>query len=126
MRSSDGELFELDESAAAMSQTIKYVIEDGCADTAIPLANVDGKILAKVVHYCTKHVEMERTLLADLDGKLVAPNVKRWDAEFMKEVDMNTLYELLLVSSSFLSEPVYVWMFYDIALYIWFEISTQR
>lgn len=90
----------VDEAVATMSQTIKNMVEEDCAYTAIPLPNVDGKILAKVIHYCTKHVEMEKTTLADVNGKLAAPDVKGWDAEFMKGADMDTLYDLLLVSSS--------------------------
>ncbi|KAG6433025.1 hypothetical protein SASPL_104629 [Salvia splendens] len=42
LRSSDGEVFEVDESAALESQTIKHMIEDDCADNVIPLSNVTG------------------------------------------------------------------------------------
>ncbi|GKD41457.1 S-phase kinase-associated protein 1, partial [Tanacetum coccineum] len=47
LKSSDDETFELDETVALESQTIKHMIEDDCADSVIPLPNVTGKILSK-------------------------------------------------------------------------------
>ncbi|CAN6216042.1 unnamed protein product [Urochloa humidicola] len=44
--SSDGERFEVTEAAVNMSQTIRHMIEDGCADGGIPLPNVTAKALA--------------------------------------------------------------------------------
>ena len=56
--SSDGDAFEIDEAVALESQTIKYMIEDDCADdTGIPIPNVSSQILAMVIEYCKKHVE---------------------------------------------------------------------
>ncbi|XP_048494670.1 SKP1-like protein 1B [Beta vulgaris subsp. vulgaris] len=57
LKSSDGEKFEVEESVALECETIKLMIEDDCADTAIPLPNVTAKILSKVIEYCKKHVE---------------------------------------------------------------------
>ncbi|KAF7115919.1 hypothetical protein RHSIM_RhsimUnG0045200 [Rhododendron simsii] len=57
LKSSDGETFEVEETVALESQTIKHMIEDDCADNTIPLPNVTSKILAKVIEYCRKHVE---------------------------------------------------------------------
>ncbi|KAM7518402.1 hypothetical protein LguiB_017364 [Lonicera macranthoides] len=37
---SNGEVFEVDETVALESQTIKHMIEDDCADNGIPLPNV--------------------------------------------------------------------------------------
>ncbi|URE41469.1 SKP1-like protein [Musa troglodytarum] len=39
------------------SQTIRHMIEDGCAESGIPLPNVTSRILAKVIEYCNKHVD---------------------------------------------------------------------
>lgn len=55
LKSSDGETFELDETVALESQTIKHMIEDECADTVIPLPNVTSRILSKVIEYCNKN-----------------------------------------------------------------------
>ena len=91
LKSSDNETFEVDETVALESQTIKHMIEDDCADSVIPLPNVTGKILSKVVEYCKKHVE------APKDGdKVTEENLKEFDADFVK-VDQGTLFDLILV-----------------------------
>ncbi|GJR32749.1 SKP1-like protein 1B [Tanacetum coccineum] len=93
LKSSDHETFELDETVALESQTIKHMIEDDCADSVIPLPNVTGKILSKVVEYCKKHVE------APKDGdKTTEEDLKAFDADFMK-VDQGTLFDLILAAN---------------------------
>ncbi|CAI8614152.1 unnamed protein product [Vicia faba] len=48
LKSHDSETFEVEEAVALESQTIKYMIEDGCAEDVIPLPNLTGSIFAKV------------------------------------------------------------------------------
>ncbi|KAF3440168.1 hypothetical protein FNV43_RR18618 [Rhamnella rubrinervis] len=94
LKSSDGEAFEVDETVALQSQTIKHMIEDDCADNGIPLPNVTSKILAKVIEYCNKHV-------ADADKadeKASDDDLKAWDADFVK-VDQSTLFDLILAAN---------------------------
>ncbi|KAL4559889.1 hypothetical protein LXL04_032035 [Taraxacum kok-saghyz] len=93
LRSSDGETFEVDEAVAVESQTIKHMIEDGCADTIIPLPNVTGKILSKVIEYCKKHVETPKT-----DNNTDEEDLKSFDADFVK-VDQGTLFDLILAAN---------------------------
>jgi len=89
--SSDGESFEVEQSVAVESQTIKHMIEDGCADNAIPLPNVNSKILAKVIEYCKMHVES-----AKAEDRVNDEELKTWDIDFVK-VDQATLFDLILV-----------------------------
>ncbi|CAI0553857.1 unnamed protein product [Linum tenue] len=63
------------------------MIEDDCADNGIPLPNVTGRILAKVIEYCKKHHEAPKP-----DG------LKSWDEDFVK-VDQNTLFDLILAAN---------------------------
>lgn len=93
LKSSDGEIFEVDEAVALESQTIKHMIEDDCADSGIPLPNVNSKILSKVIEYCKKHVETPKP--EDRAGS-VDDDLKTWDSEFVK-VDQATLFDLILV-----------------------------
>lgn len=94
--SSDGESFEATEEAAKMSQTIKHMIEDGCADDGIPLPNVPAKILSMLIEYCNKHV-------ADADKASAGEKeeLKSFDASFVT-VDQATLFEIIL-AANFLS-----------------------
>lgn len=92
LKSSDGEAFEVEETVALQSQTIKHMIEDDCADNGIPLPNVTSKILAKVIEYCNKHVvDPDKA-----DEKASDDDLKAWDADFVK-VDQSTLFDLILV-----------------------------
>ncbi|PIA44653.1 hypothetical protein AQUCO_01700330v1 [Aquilegia coerulea] len=91
LNSSDGESFEVEEAVITQSQTIKHMIEDDCADNGIPLPNVTAKILAKVIEYCKKHVEVE-------GQSTDQEELKTWDADFIK-VDQATLYDLILAAN---------------------------
>ncbi|XP_068646797.1 SKP1-like protein 1A [Aristolochia californica] len=95
LKSSDGEVFEVDEAVATESQTIKHMIEDNCADTGIPLPNVTSKILSKVIEYSKKHVDMQKQIE---DNKAVDDELKNWDADFVK-VDQATLFDLILAAN---------------------------
>ncbi|CAI0398545.1 unnamed protein product [Linum tenue] len=96
LKSSDGESFEVEEAVAMMSQTIKHMIEDDCADNGIPLPNVTGGILAKVIEYCKKHHDAPKP---DGYGAAAADDgLKSWDEDFVK-VDQNTLFDLILAAN---------------------------
>jgi len=75
------------------------MIEDDCTDNGIPVPNVTGHILAKVIEYCKKHVEAAAAAATSSDGKGSEDDLKNWDAEFMKQVDQRTLFEILLASN---------------------------
>uniref|UniRef100_A0A2N9GBD1 SKP1-like protein n=1 Tax=Fagus sylvatica TaxID=28930 RepID=A0A2N9GBD1_FAGSY len=53
----DDQIFEVEQNVAMHSETIKFMVEDECAENVIPLANVDGKTLALVLDWCKTHVE---------------------------------------------------------------------
>ncbi|VVB00804.1 unnamed protein product [Arabis nemorensis] len=89
LKSSDGEIFEIEEPVALQSHTIAHMIEDDCVENVIPISNVTGEILAKVIEYCKKHV----------DGGGSEEELKIWDQELMKNIDQSTLYYLILAAN---------------------------
>ena len=91
LRSYDDETFDIDETVAVELQTIKHMMEDGCAGSEIPVPNVTGKILAKVIEYCKKHVESGKA-----EEQAASDDLKAWDADFVK-VDQSTLFDIILV-----------------------------
>jgi len=93
LTSFDGETFEIEEAVAMESQTIKHLIDDVSNDTGIPIPNVTGKILAKVIEYCKKHVESARS-----NEKPPEDELKKWDTEFL-QVDQNTFFDLMLAAN---------------------------
>ncbi|PIA62081.1 hypothetical protein AQUCO_00200223v1 [Aquilegia coerulea] len=84
---SDNFVFLVPETIMLQSETIKYMIEDGCTEDEIPLPNVTGSILKKVIEYCDKHVCAEKEEL------------KKWDAEFIDAANQATLYNLILAAN---------------------------
>ncbi|KAI4339943.1 hypothetical protein MLD38_024826 [Melastoma candidum] len=98
LRSSDGESFEVEEAVALESQTIKHMIEDDCADSGIPLPNVNSKILAKVIEYCKKHVDSSKGGEDKSSSSSLDEELKSWDADFVK-VDQATLFDLILAAN---------------------------
>ncbi|XP_020574234.1 LOW QUALITY PROTEIN: SKP1-like protein 1A [Phalaenopsis equestris] len=99
LKSSDGEEFLVEEAVAMESQTIRHMIEDGCADNGIPLPNVNSKILSKVIEYCKKHVASAKSSgPAAGDEKTAEEDLKGWDSDFVK-VDQATLFDLILAAN---------------------------
>ena len=96
LRSSDEQMFEVDEEVAYESLTVKNMIEDTGTEAPIPLPNVSSKILAKVIEYSKFHVDAKAGN-ADKPSKL-DDDVKAWDMEFVK-VDQSTLFELILAAN---------------------------
>ena len=64
----------------------------------MPLPNVTGKILSKIIEYCAYHTQNSKDADKTAAGAAVksAEDIKSWDDEFMK-VDQSTLFELILV-----------------------------
>eukprot|EP01120_Amphizonella_sp_Union-15-10_P000994 TRINITY_DN11061_c0_g1_i1.p1 TRINITY_DN11061_c0_g1~~TRINITY_DN11061_c0_g1_i1.p1 ORF type:complete len:165 (-),score=41.33 TRINITY_DN11061_c0_g1_i1:94-588(-) len=99
LQSSDDKPFDVPMEVAQMSLTIKNMIEDICPDgeTPIPLPNVSGKILEKVIEYC-KHHHANHTTDEKKDNEKRTDDITPWDQEFCK-VDQATLFELILAAN---------------------------
>ena len=52
LKSSQGEIFEVEPEVACMSTLIKNMVDDSGTDEEIPLPNVKTAILSKVIDYC--------------------------------------------------------------------------
>uniref|UniRef100_A0A0E0LZ43 SKP1-like protein n=1 Tax=Oryza punctata TaxID=4537 RepID=A0A0E0LZ43_ORYPU len=92
--SSDGARFDVPEAAARLSQTVlDGMKDDSCASNGIPLPNVPGDVLAKVVEYCTKHTSVVNS---EANGGSAAV-LKSFDDEFVL-VDNHMLYGLLMAA----------------------------
>lgn len=100
LRSEDAQDFTVTVKVAKMSETLKNLIEDAGVDNPIPLPNVSGKILAKVVEYCNWHDQNPappKTEEDKVDEKRT-DDIIPWDLEFCK-VDQATLFELILAAN---------------------------
>ncbi|XP_022855411.1 SKP1-like protein 1A [Olea europaea var. sylvestris] len=95
LKSSDGEVFEVEELVALESLTIRHIIEDDCADSAIPVPNVTGKILSMIIVYCKKHAE---AAAANANDVVAENDLKAFDSEFVK-VDQAILFDLIMAAN---------------------------
>eukprot|EP01133_Synstelium_polycarpum_P005748 gene5748-6652_t len=96
IESSDAKTFEVEREVADMFVAIKNLLEDIGEDTnAIPLPNVTGSILEKVIEWCVYHIEHPKP-----DEKRDPKDIYDYafDKEFVK-VDHTTLFELILAAN---------------------------
>uniref|UniRef100_A0A0D9X1Q0 RING-type domain-containing protein n=1 Tax=Leersia perrieri TaxID=77586 RepID=A0A0D9X1Q0_9ORYZ len=88
LKSNEEKLFEVTEASARQSNFIAGMIDDDCADSAIPLPNVDSETLELVIAYCDKHgnsksaTDEEKEKLEEFDAAFVSELGKDKDSFF--------------------------------------------
>ncbi|KAL8051610.1 hypothetical protein ABFX02_06G159600 [Erythranthe guttata] len=87
LRSNDGEIFEVPETVAVLSVTIRNMVEDGCAGGIIPLEEVDAETLSWVITYLKKHAA-----LLDPSSKTEKDEL---GAEFFSDKEFNSLLAIV-------------------------------
>lgn len=101
LKSSDGEVFDVDIEVAKQSVTIKTMLEDlGVGETneeIVPLPNVNSTILKKVLLWANYH-KNDPPVVEDDNRDKRTDDICSWDADFLK-VDQGTLFELILASN---------------------------
>jgi len=102
LQSNDGQVFTIDVKVAQCSMTIKTMLEDlgmseDEADQPVPLPNVNGAILKKVLEWCTFHKDDPPINEDDCSDKRT-DDICDWDSDFLK-VDQGTLFELILAAN---------------------------
>ena len=70
----------------------------------IPIPNVQGKILAKVIEFCNKHAKAAPEGEGE-SSSAESEELKAWDAEFCN-VDQGTLFELILAANYLNIKPL--------------------
>nr|AIG63000.1 SLF-interacting SKP1-like protein 2 [Solanum habrochaites] len=90
LKSSDGDEFEIEESIAVQSGTIKNMIEDDY--TLIPLPNVNTQKLILIIEYMKNH-----GVKTDTDSN--EEEIKEFDKEFLKDKRYNDIFELIVTAN---------------------------
>ncbi len=101
--SQEGESFNVKIEVAVMSDLVKTMIDDTVEQDAepqeIPLPNVKGRVLAKVVEFCNHYVEDK---MSDIDRPIKSANmhevVQEWYARYV-EMEQEMLFEILLAAN---------------------------
>jgi S-phase kinase-associated protein 1 len=98
----DDKEFEVEKPIAEMSITIKNILEDMSGQEfekeIIPLPNVNGKILGKIIEYCKYHQENIIVTVENNKDKKPENEIIPWDKEFCS-VDQATIFELILAAN---------------------------
>lgn len=98
LQSQDGLELQVEVRFANQSVTIKNLIEDAGTKEKIPLPNVKGVILAKIIEYLKYHGENPTVVTDDKSNATGSNELVSWDLEFCK-VDQATLFELILAAN---------------------------
>merc|ERR1739848_172835 len=102
LESSDGEVISVEVDIIRQSQTIDNMMSDLPQDSqsdeeVIPLPNVNGNILQKVIEWC-KHHKNDGPAQEDDETEKRTDDIPSWDQEFLK-VDQGTLFELIMAAN---------------------------
>ncbi|XP_049360445.1 SKP1-like protein 5 [Solanum verrucosum] len=90
-KTSDGEEFKLNEAVAVRLEVIKNMVQDvNSTSNVIPLSNVDGKTMTKVIQYWKKYSE---------EG-VTKDQLKSFDQDFLK-MSQSELVGVLLAANFF-------------------------
>ncbi|KAI6176189.1 Skp1-related protein [Aphelenchoides bicaudatus] len=107
LQSNDNEEFEVDRDVIRLSTTLNTMFQDLGMDDPdagetlndpIPLANVNGAILRKVIQWCQYHKDDPPTANDSDNKERRTDDIQSWDVEFLK-VDQGTLFELILAAN---------------------------
>lgn len=103
LQTNDNVEFIIPVEVAKMSRTISNLMEDAI-DRAIPLSSVSGSVLAKVIEYCTFHVN-DPVVPAPVveqpkkDEEKRTDDIGEWDLAFCNAMDKDTLFTVILAAN---------------------------
>ena len=102
--SKEGEVFEVPVEVAKMSTLVATTIDDDADDDdevrEIPLPNVKGAVLAKVIEYCTHYTNVEEmtAISTPLKSSKIEEVVQQWYADYV-QVEQVLLFELVTAAN---------------------------
>ena len=97
MISSDGQNILIDEKSVQRSSLLKGLIhytQDSVAP--LPMPDVRGEVLNKIVEYLTHYMESEpKEIPKPLPSANLLDVTDEWDVTFINSVDLDTTYEII-------------------------------
>ncbi|KAI3885670.1 hypothetical protein MKX03_032046 [Papaver bracteatum] len=111
LKSADDKEFEVEESILMISKTLKHIIEDGCDgnEVPIPLPNVTGELLEKVIVFLKRHAPAMEFLygpdaknLENEEFEKAADDLMNFDTEFIKGIESDQMIFDLIFAGNYL------------------------
>jgi S-phase kinase-associated protein 1 len=97
--SSDGLRFSVQREVACMSQLLRTMLEGDSKETEIPLKEVRGSELKKIVEYMNHHHgNMPDPIDRPIKSSRLEDFVTKWDAEFV-DVEQSKLFDIILAAN---------------------------
>lgn len=94
--SSDGQKIAIDEKSSRKSNLLKGLIQDYTEDTDIPMPDIKGDILKKVVEYLTHYTESEpKEIPKPLPSANLLDVTDEWDVTFINSVDLDNNFDII-------------------------------
>ncbi|MCL7025134.1 hypothetical protein MKW94_002116 [Papaver nudicaule] len=107
LKTSDNKTFVVKKSTVLISETIRHLIEDDCAEDVIPLQNITGEVLEKVLVFLKKHAPVMEFLYGpveptDEEREKVADEIMMWDTEFIEGLESDQMLFDLIFAANYL------------------------
>lgn len=97
--SKDDQTFEVAKHVAELSVTIKNMLEDiGDIDTPIPLPNVSGAILKKILEYCQHYIDNPTAAVEGQKDEKRTDDITPWEQNYC-QIDNTALFDLILAAN---------------------------
>merc|ERR1712141_933046 len=105
LQSSDGKVFPIDMSIAKLSTTIRDMLEnlgmDGLendSDEVIPLANIDGHVLEKVIEWAENHKTEKDPKVVETD-KIYWYPLTPFNQKFFEMMEQQMVFDIILAAN---------------------------
>ncbi|MCL7049251.1 hypothetical protein MKW94_011001 [Papaver nudicaule] len=107
LKTGDNKTFVVERSVVLISETIKHLIEDDCAEDVIPLENITGEVLEKVLVFLKKHAPAMKILFgpvepSDEEREEVADELMMWDTKFVDGLESDQMLFDLIFAANYL------------------------
>lgn len=103
LQANDGHILVVDPVVAERSMLIKNLREDlgheATAAGAIPIPNVNGPVLTKIIEWCEHHRnDPPADANEENESRRKSTDIEEWDQKFM-QVDQEMLFEIILAAN---------------------------
>jgi S-phase kinase-associated protein 1 len=96
LTSSDGIKVTIEEKSAERSNLLKGLIQDYSEDSEIPMPDIRGDVLKKVVEYLSHYRESEpKEIPKPLPSANLLDVTDDWDVTFINSVDLDTTFDII-------------------------------
>lgn len=96
LTSSDGQKVTIDDKSAERSNLLKGLIQDYTEDSDIPMPDIRGDVLKKVVEYLLHYKEAEpKEIPKPLPSNNLLDVTDEWDVTFINSVDLDTNFDII-------------------------------